>query len=58
MFYQYSSVLELSEIMSHTSVQCLLNAWERWAAAWEPHEHRDPMLINVLCTTCYLMFKH
>ena len=29
------------------SIQCRLNAWARWAVAWEPLEHKAPMIIYV-----------
>jgi len=38
--------------------QCRLNAWARWAVARGPNSIGGHAYLCMLCTACFLIFKH
>ena len=52
-------VLAMAPILELTTgIICRLNAWACWAVARGSHEHRGHANLFMLCTACFLMFKH
>ena len=48
----------LGAFVRRAFVQRRLNAWAYWEVARGTHEHRGHANLCMLCTSCFLMFKH